>query len=242
MRLRILQWNVWYKEDIRNILKFVKSTNPDLFCAQELTIGYKNQVLNDTVKYLASKLEMHSSHTEMLVDDVIVCNGVFSKYPILSNQVHEINKPIGTGGYDDELRTMLVAEIELADSNTFWLATTHMSYTHKFEPTKRKLKETENLIKSLEKRDSKFTLSGDFNALPKSTVIKLIEERFINLGPDYSINSWTTKPFSYNGFEENELNWRLDYIFGTKDIRVINAEIIQTEFSDHLPLLIEIEI
>ena len=64
----------------------------------------------------------------------------------------------------------------------------------------------------------------------------------MNLGPDYHEKTWTTKPFSYNGFSENSLNWRLDFVFGTKDIKVISSEIIKTDLSDHLPILIKIEI
>jgi endonuclease/exonuclease/phosphatase family metal-dependent hydrolase len=44
------------------------------------------------------------------------------------------------------------------------------------------------------------------------------------------------------GFEENELNRRLDYVFASKNFKVISSEIISTDFSDHLPILVELEI
>lgn len=38
MKLSVLQWNVWYKEDIRNIAKFLREHPADVICLQELTI------------------------------------------------------------------------------------------------------------------------------------------------------------------------------------------------------------
>lgn len=38
MRLTLLQWNIWYKEDIRNIAVFLREHPADVICLQELTI------------------------------------------------------------------------------------------------------------------------------------------------------------------------------------------------------------
>ena len=43
------------------------------------------------------------------------------------------------------------------------------------------------------------------------------------------------------GFEEKELRWRLDYVFASKNIKVLSSQIIPTEWSDHLPVLVECE-
>jgi endonuclease/exonuclease/phosphatase family metal-dependent hydrolase len=34
----------------------------------------------------------------------------------------------------------------------------------------------------------------------------------------------------------------LDYIFASKDIKVASSEIVNTDYSDHLPILVELEI
>ena len=80
------------------------------------------------------------------------------------------------------------------------------------------------------------------NIAPNSESIRQIEKYLVQCGPDYQEPTWTTKPFSYKGFEEDKLRWRLDYAFTTRDVKVINSEIINTEYSDHLPILIEIEV
>ena len=50
----------------------------------------------------------------------------------------------------------------------------------------------------------------------------MLEEKLIN---NDTSNTWTTKHFSYNGFTETELNWKLDYIFTTKDIKVKETKV-----------------
>jgi len=117
-----------------------------------------------------------------------------------------------------------------------------MSYTHAFEPSERKLQETDALVETIKNNKKNFILAGDFNAQPDSEVIKRIEKYVENLGPGYEQNTWTTKPFSYNGFEANELDYRLDYVFGSQDISVISAQTLATDVSDHLPVMVEIEV
>lgn len=102
-----------------------------------------------------------------------------------------------------------------------------------------KNKEIQNLINILKDKKENYIFSGDLNTTKTSSYIKQIQQYLINCDTD---NTWTTKPFSYNGFNEDKLNWKLDYVFVTKDIKVSQIDVIDTEYSDHLPLLIEIEV
>jgi endonuclease/exonuclease/phosphatase (EEP) superfamily protein YafD len=85
-------------------------------------------------------------------------------------------------------------------------------------------------------------LTGDFNAPPESYIVKRLGASMLHAGPDYDVKTWTTKPHSYNGFEETDLNWRLDYVFTTPDIRAVSAQVIKTDYSDHLPVLVKVEV
>ena len=104
------------------------------------------------------------------------------------------------------------------------------------------MQETNALVEAIENNSQNFILTGDFNARPDSEVIKCIQNHVKNLGPDYDQKTWTTKPFSYNGFEANTLDWRLDYALGSSDIVVTYSKVLQTEFSDHLPIIVELDI
>ncbi len=90
--------------------------------------------------------------------------------------------------------------------------------------------------------DGFFVVAGDFNAVPSSNLVKELDAKYKNLSPDFTNPTWTTKPFSHQGFEVNELSYRLDYIFSSKHFELISNEIINTKFSDHLPVLCEAKI
>ena len=246
MRLTFLQWNVWYLEDIHNIASYLKANPADVIALQELTVNHSGQTEKDTPAYIAEQLGYYyCTGGEDFAENGEkrwFGNAIFSKYPIRSYRKAWINEPVGTGGFDDEFRTYLEAILDVNGVEQI-VATTHMSYTHKFDITERKQAETDKLVKELEPvSNRKLIFSGDLNATPGSYTIEQVGNLLHAAGPPQNEKTWTTKPFSYEGFEEFELNWRLDYIFHSREVEVITSKIEQSDFSDHLPLRAEFEI
>lgn len=246
MKISILQWNIWCDEDVRNNLKFLKDNRTDVICLQELTINYPKQYVKNSPEYIANGLVYNGHWQELPIESVsggklMLANGIFSKFPITNKKVYWTSNPKNSGGYSNEKRVYVQAELELGKQK-LKIGTTHMSYTHKFEPNEQKKNETDKLIKYIASNKSKFIICGDMNASPGSYTVKKLESIFKNIGPNYSKKTWTTKPFSYNGFVENDLNWRLDHLFATEDIKLIKSSVLKTDLSDHLPILSEVEI
>jgi endonuclease/exonuclease/phosphatase family metal-dependent hydrolase len=117
-----------------------------------------------------------------------------------------------------------------------------MSYVPRFRQTAGKRREADALVEILRNKKNGFIMGGDFNSLPNSYTVKAIQRHLRNAGPATNENTWTTKPFSYGGFSADTLGWRIDYVFATPDIRVTSARIVDTPHSDHLPLLIEVDL
>lgn len=46
MRIKILQWNIWYEEKPENIVKTVQEIKPDIFCLQELATRYHERSIS----------------------------------------------------------------------------------------------------------------------------------------------------------------------------------------------------
>jgi endonuclease/exonuclease/phosphatase family metal-dependent hydrolase len=235
-----MQWNIWYKEDLTNVVNLLKEYNPDIICLQELTINPKADIQHAPA-FIAEQLGYQYYHKELPIEStdggkIMLANGIFSRFPISKKDFAWINQPKGGGGYDDEYRAYVEVELDV-NGNHISVGTTHMSYTHKFQPTPNKKAETDALIAQIRQHASRFIFTGDLNALPGSYTINSVEHHMGQVGPDMQAKTWTTKPFSYNGFEETDLNWRLDYVFATKDMQMNSTEIIQTEYSDHLPIL-----
>jgi len=210
---------------------------------RELTINFDKQGRVHTPNYIAEQLGYHVYFQEISFDgkEIQLANAIFSKYPIIDSRTVWINKEQGSGNYDDENRAYVEAILDV-DGTKLTVGTVHMSYTHQFEPSERKLRETDALVRAIENNKSNYILTGDLNAVPGFQVIRKVEGCVANLGPDYNENTWTTKPFSYNGFKVDTLTYRLDYVFGSRDINVTSSRVLLTKFSDHLPILVKINL
>jgi endonuclease/exonuclease/phosphatase family metal-dependent hydrolase len=241
-----MQWNAWYQEDIDNVVKLIREHQPDIVCLQELTIGFPGRAVKDTPAYLAEQLGYNYYHKELPIEStdgskIMLANGIFSRFPISDQRFAWINQPKAGGGYSDEYRAYVEVTLDIS-GRPLSVGTTHMSYTHAFQDTEGKRAETDLLLDQLRNHGDRFVFTGDLNAIPGSYTIQQISQLLQDAGPGHDQKTWTTKPFSYNGFEEAELNWRLDYIFATKDVRVESSEIISTDYSDHLPIIARISL
>lgn len=236
MKVKLLQWNIWYKENIDNILKVINEVKPDIVTLQEISFDNKDdsnlQKLKNNFKY------GEFAQAQQFLYGRIQGNGIFSNYELISNKKIFVQNPSDSEDYSKEGRIYIEANIKVNEKELS-VGTTHLSYTHEFKETDLKNKEIQNLINILKDKKENYIFSGDLNTTKTSSYIKQIQQYLINCDTD---NTWTTKPFSYNGFNEDKLNWKLDYVFVTKDIKVSQIDVIDTEYSDHLPLLIEIEV
>jgi endonuclease/exonuclease/phosphatase family metal-dependent hydrolase len=241
MKISFLQWNIWYEEDIHNIAQYLKNHPADIICLQELIINHPGQTEEHTPSYIAEQLGYNYFAPEMKLDGrVKIADGVFSRYPILGTRQVWINEPTdGSKGFDNEYRVYAEVKLDLGETKVT-VATSHMSYTHMFEETERKIKETNKLLEELKKPEGPFIFSGDLNVVPDSYTVKEVSKLLSNAGPLTNEMTWATKPFDYNGFKETELKWRLDYVFVSKDITVLSSKIEKTKFSDHLPIRAEL--
>lgn len=240
MKIKILHWNIWYKEKVENVLKVIESVDADVLLLQEVTDGCEYNDGLDVAKVIGEKTGMNYNFAlAHKYDEHSQGNVIFSKFPIVSNSNFFIAEANEGGGYSDEARSCAVSKIDLG-AKKLNLATAHSSYYHKFADGE-KLNEAKRLVDFFKGKEN-LVFSGDLNSIPGSDFIGLIESELEHCGPDYKEATWTTKPFSYGGFEEDKLIWRLDYVFASRDVKVISSEILETEYSDHLPILVEIEI
>jgi endonuclease/exonuclease/phosphatase family metal-dependent hydrolase len=97
-----------------------------------------------------------------------------------------------------------------------------------------RLQQSRKIVDFLKSRSEPYKiLVGDFNLLPDTESIKMIEKNMRNLIKENSItstrSSFYTKPERF-----------ADYCFVSPELSVKHFEVIQDEVSDHLPLLLEI--
>jgi len=242
MQIKLLQWNIFYKEKIENIVRLLQQINPDIFCLQELAIDSKyNLQTPNAAEHIAKQLSVNyyfeKASKQTTSEIKAIGNGIFTKFPI-SRKHHFFTKkpsPI-VASFSDEGRVYIEVGIDI-NKIILTVGTVHLSYTHKFMMTNEKAKEINNLINGIKDKEERFILTGDLNATPNSYAVSELNKHFTNAGPQFSEPTWTTKRFDYQGFVENKLKWRLDYVFATKDINFVSSKTIKTNYSDHLPIL-----
>ena len=228
--LKILQWNIWFNEKIENIISELNRFDTDIVCIQELSIT-NNDISNiDKLKKLYPY--MYYEIADTFSDGRSQCNAILSKYPIKNTYKFFVQKPTeDKNDYSKEGRVYIEVGIVI-NEKYISIGTTHLSYTDRFKETELKDQEGDNLIKCINKKDN-YIFTGDLNASKNSKYVKEIEKYLVNYNTS---NTWTTKPFSYQGFNEDKLNWKLDYVFTTSDIIVDEVKVLKTNYSDHLPI------
>jgi len=237
---KLLHWNILYEESPQNILSLIKEVDPDIFCCQE--INDRTDLLKETAQILPYYY-FEPADIKGVGDVALpLGNAIFSKFPIKSKKLVVLwDGPNPTLGNPQEKRIYIEAKLVI-NGKGFSVGTTHLSFAPAFKDTPERSEQAKKLMEAIGGNKSNFAISGDFNSAPDTQIIKSIESQLVSAGPDHGEPTFTTIPFSFAGFEATGLEWRVDYIFTSPDIKVKTASIISTKYSDHLPILAELEI
>lgn len=151
-------------------------------------------------------------------------NGFISKYPIIRAENIPVPDPINKK-YNGYYETRCLLKVKL--SNGLTILVIHFG----LNPD-----EQENAVKTvLQNLESeKCVLMGDFNVTPDNDLLKPIRERMRDTAEFFD-----EEKFSYPSDNPNR---KIDYIFVSKDIEIVTADIPPIVASDHRPHIAEINI
>lgn len=144
-------------------------------------------------------------------------NGFLSKYPIVSAETIAIPDPeVRTSNRHYETRCLLKAKLE----GGITVLVTHFG----LNPDEQK-NAVETVVKNL--ANEKCILMGDFNLRPDNEILNPIRERMKD-----TADLFDKELFSH---PSDAPNVKIDYIFVSKDIEVVSADIPGIVASDHRP-------
>ena len=154
-------------------------------------------------------------------------NAFLSKYPIKEFK----NIPIPDPKIKDEkvyyeTRCLIKAVLDLGDKDI----TVFVSHFGLAKSEKRNAIET--VLNEIKKVETPIVLMGDFNARPDSEFLKPFYEMFNEV--DAKNNEFT--------FRADTPRSKLDYIFLSKDIKILKTNVIKKIASDHFALTAEVDI
>lgn len=200
--------------DLDGISEVIKSSGADIIALQEVERFSVRTGFRDQIGYIADKLSMqHAFGKSINILNGQYGNAILSKYPIEEYEVRELPS-------EGEQRTLLKAGLNVY-GNRISVYSTHLG----LEQSERELQVKE--IMRITGDEKNFILAGDFNT--KADKLDLFSRNFIDTA-SLTGNSKAT-------FEKEGLSGRIDYIFISKDFKVKEYDVLESNASDHYPVI-----
>jgi endonuclease/exonuclease/phosphatase family metal-dependent hydrolase len=147
---------------------------------------------------------------------------ILSKFPLLDHQRYELPT---LEGVKSEPRTLAVATVDVKGTKMMF-GNTHLDYTN----AENNLLQVNKIVEILKEEDIPVILGGDFNAVPESASIQLLDQHFIRSCTE---NCAFTSP-------QSQPKRTIDYIMVSSDsnLEVLEHQVIEETYaSDHRPVM-----
>ncbi|TNM61353.1 endonuclease/exonuclease/phosphatase family protein [Aliirhizobium smilacinae] len=237
-RLKLLTYNVHscIGTDRRlapeRVAEVIAAEKPDIIGLQELDVGRKRSGGIDQAHAIAEILKMqHHFHAALDVEEERYGDAILTAFPA------EMVKagPLPSVG---EQRGALWIEVEIGDKR-LQVFNTHLGLRRIDRLRQAEVLLGPEWLGNDRVTDQPVVLLGDFNSIPSSPPYKRLAGALADARNTMAGQLRPTFPSRFPLL-------RLDHIFASKEIAVLNAEVISTPLarlaSDHLPLLATIEI
>lgn len=263
--MKLVNINIGIKIDNTNVVgEFFKAQNPDIITIQEILRHLDDSVFENYKSQTGIERAIIKTHPHKFFGPLWVAdkfkkdgvayrefggqveqgNEVMSKFPIVgaTNEFYyknfSYNCDVTNWHIEDHGRAVQVIELEV-NGKLLQILNVHGIWTRDKMGDQRTIEECQYIIEAaMRKKDIATIIVGDFNLLPGTTSISLLNKQFKNLIEEYQIKS--TRP----DFEDDKDkgNVVVDYIFVNDKIKVNNFCVVDTNISDHLPLVLDFEI
>ena len=248
----ILSYNIKYDDTMdkennwslrkKRLLNLLKDYNPSIIGIQEGLINQVNYIDTylEKYKYIGAGRDDGKTKGEFCA---IYFDTTF--YKVLEHSTFWLSETpdLVSVGWDAALERVCTYGlfVSIYSGEKFLVLNTHFDHIG----TVARIKSSElilNKIKEINKNSLPVVLMGDFNSIPDSEPIKIIEQDMID-GLRISLKNLQGPQGTFNGFDlSNPISKRIDYIF-TKNFQVLYYRHIDDRLennnyiSDHLPVM-----
>lgn len=249
MKVKIISINIAGGILSDRLVQFIKLQKPDILLMQEVftssTSREKQLLIIDQLKKILKNyyLDKAATYTSNRGKSKIEAgNAVLTRFPITKTKVTFYDVPYAKNysepqeDYSHVPRNLQYVQLKIGDKDLN-IFNTHGIWGRDGQDTGRRLHMSNVIVKQVKGLDY-VVLGGDFNVDPKTQAIANIEQHLVNIFKNDLKTTFNIRRKSNPIF--NRLV--VDMMFVSKDIRVMYKECPQVDISDHLPLLIEIEV
>lgn len=230
--MKIIFLNAWQGQ-ISQIKDFILENIPttDVFCFQEA--GYFNTDIFCR-EYLSSQYQLFTDQKPLTQKDIMVqATFVKKNFSVLNTDT--------IGKNDDHVGLGLFTQIKDRDSNFFNICNVHgYPWPGDKQDNPDRINQSTLIIDFFKELSGPKIIGGDFNLDFDIKSTQIFEENgYKSLIKDFKIDN-TRNRLSWEKYDNKQ--HFADHLFITKDIEVKNFTVPYSEISDHLPLILEIEI
>jgi len=233
--LRVMTYNIHVgigmdkKLDLERIARVIKEQRPDLVGLQEVDRGVQRTQRIDEIVELAKLTRMNYDFAfNLRYQGGQYGVAILSRFPIISTD-HRLYQNLR----EAERRGFIRGEM-IIEGRSVNFVTTHLDYQY----DDGRLFETQQLLAALKDVKPPLIVVGDFNDSPAGQSYQLMRKQF---GDAWAESRPADDGFSYPTDKPAK---RIDYIFfrATDRVRTRRAWIVQTQASDHLPVVADLEV
>lgn len=255
MQLKIISLNLYEGGLLFDaIFNFLDKEQPDILLLQEVN--------NSSEKELAQHfrslevLKNHFPEWEHRYDPEFVAvrpqgkipigNAIFSKFPVQKNWHHHFGIPYGEfvsppvdNDFSKHPKNIQCCQIEI-NGSMYLICNLHGIWGLDGKDTPERLAMAETILNQLQGYQN-IILGGDFNVQADTQTISKIEKKLKNVFKNSLTTSFNPKRKNLSKFP-GYATAVVDVLFVSDNIKVVNKKCPQVDVSDHLPLIVTIEI
>lgn len=262
--MKIISLNLWGGRLFDDLIKFINNhqASTDIFCFQEILKNdsnlkvekeYRANLLDELIELLPdfnyeffAGVKNYNFAAEKVNYDLYEGKGIFvkKKLKIKSYKAKVLlgkRFPNLKSDYTNSPVTMQSIEVEINYENYFINNIHGLPMPGDKLDTRKRIKQSLEVLKILNTQKGKKILMGDFNLMPSTESVRMIEESgLVNLITKYKIKNTRGRGNPYYGTPEEQ--GFADYTFISPDITIKSFEVPDILISDHLPMILNVSI
>lgn len=251
MKLKVVSLNIWEGIFLDQAIDFIDSQNPDVVMLQE--VYGENDPSDDrqfrTLEILQGSLDLPYSYYipglrhNRKEGKFLVGNAIFSKHPILSEDVVFFNAPFNDDFvvanennhlYPHTLQNIVI-DTPVGDVSVFNLHGTWDLDGDNYSEQRKQMSEA--IIKATSGK-KRVVLAGDTNAKPTNEAMRNVEQHLTSVFGDNLKSTFNMKRKDNPGYATAAV----DMMFVSPDVKILESDCPNVDISDHLPLVATLEL